>query len=194
MPKKRTPQRHAKIQNVLRHRQTTLTIVLANLHDAHNVSAVYRTCDACGVLQIHLYYTNQAFPKIARKTSASAYKWIQTVRHTTPTSLRTALHGFQLLATSCSDTARSFRSYDYTKPTAIILGNEHNGVDPELLPIADGEVYIPMYGMVQSFNVSVAAAFLLSECVRQREETGMYTTPQLSDAVYQELYADWLER
>lgn len=80
----------------------------------------------------------------------------------------------QVLATSCSPSARPLRHWDFTRPTAIILGNEHSGVEQELLQMADGELYIPMYGMIQSFNVSVAAAIILSEAARQREAAGMY--------------------
>ena len=160
-----TERRRARIEQVLRHRQKDLTLVLANIHDPHNVSAIYRSCDAFGVASVHLYYTTCAFPALSKKTSASARKWVDTVRHDDRESLFAALRArpCQVLATSCTPSARPVGDYDFTKPTAIIMGNEHAGVPEELIPHVDGEVYIPMFGMIQSFNVSVAAALMLAE-------------------------------
>lgn len=169
---------------------------MANVHDPHNVSAVYRSCDAFGVAQVHLYYTDTPFPHLGEKTSASARKWVETVRHQTREDLVSSLksQGMQILATACSPDARPMRTWDLTRPTAIIMGNEHRGVDPELAEIADGEIYIPMHGMIQSFNISVAAAILLSEASRQREDAGMYSSPTYSQAEYDEKLALWLQK
>ena len=116
------------------------------------------------------------FPSLSRKTSASARKWVETLRHDSREELMKALRagGFQVLATSCTPEAKPVAEYDFTRPTAIIMGNEHAGVSEELLPLVDGEAYIPMYGMIQSFNVSVAAALMLAEASRQRKLAGMY--------------------
>ena len=81
MPKDPTPRRKARLGSVLAHRQPDLTLVLANIHDPHNVSAIYRSCDAFGVDKVHLYYTDTPFPVLGRKTSASARKWVESVRH-----------------------------------------------------------------------------------------------------------------
>lgn len=192
--KERTSHRIEKIKNVLEHRQPTLTVILANIGNEHNVSAIYRTCDALGVLGVHLYYTHTPFPSIGNTVSASSRKWVETYRHSTAESLRESLINFQILATKCSPQARPMGFYNYTKPTALLFGNEHSGVDEELLPYTDGEVYIPMYGMVQSFNVSVAVGILLSECVRQRQENGMYNNRQLSNDSYNMYMEKWIEK
>ena len=191
-----TERRRARIEQVLRHRQKDLTLVLANIHDPHNVSAIYRSCDAFGVASVHLYYTTCAFPALSKKTSASARKWVETVRHENKESLSSALRaaGLQILATSCSPAARPVAEYDFTRPTAIIMGNEHAGVPEELLPLVDGEAYIPMYGMIQSFNVSVAAALMLAEASRQRQLAGMYERMRWTDEEYAEHLAEWLEK
>lgn len=180
MPKIPTERRQQKIHWVLSRRQPDLTLVLANIHDPHNVSAIYRSADAFGLEGVHLYYTNTAFPALAKKTSASARKWVGTTRHATKDSLINTLQAanMQMLVTSCSPTSRPVMDYDLTKPTAFIMGNEHSGVPEELISVKHGEVYIPMYGMIQSFNVSVAAAILLAEASRQRALAGMYATPQ----------------
>ena len=191
-----TERRRARIEQVLRHRQKDLTLVLANIHDPHNVSAIYRSCDAFGVASVHLYYTTCAFPALSKKTSASARKWVDTVRHDDRESLFAALRArpCQVLATSCTPSARPVGDYDFTKPTAIIMGNEHAGVPEELIPHVDGEVYIPMFGMIQSFNVSVAAALMLAEASRQRREAGMYERISWTNEEYAERLALWLEK
>ena len=191
-----TERRRARIEQVLRHRQKDLTLVLANIHDPHNVSAIYRSCDAFGVASVHLYYTTCAFPALSKKTSASARKWVDTVRHDDRESLFAALRArpCQVLATSCTPSARPVGDYDFTKPTAIIMGNEHAGVPEELIPHVDGEVYIPMFGMIQSFNVSVAAALMLAEASRRRREAGMYERMSWTNEEYAERLALWLEK
>lgn len=191
-----TPEREAKIRRVLSLRQKDLTLVLANIHDPHNVSAIYRSCDAFGVPRVHLYYTDTAFPTLGAKSSASARKWVQTVRHKALDSLMQTLHGegMRVYATSCTPEAKTVAELDLTQPTAIVMGNEHSGVAPEFSGKVDGEVFIPMYGMIQSFNVSVAAAVLLAEASRQRREAGLYDTPRYSEEELEELYKDWSSR
>lgn len=196
MPNEPTPRRKARLLEVLRHRQDDLTLVLANIHDPHNVSAIYRSCDAFGVSRVHLYYTNTPFPVLGRKSSASARKWVESQRHKDSAALLASLRGqgMQVLATSCSASARPLRAWDFIRPTAVIMGNEHSGVEEELVRLADGELYIPMYGMIQSFNVSVAAAVILSEAARQREEAGLYGAPRLSEVELEDRLEQWLQK
>jgi len=199
MQKKRTsltPEREAKIRRIIALRQKDLTLVLANIHDPHNVSAIYRSCDAFGVPCVHLYYTDTAFPVLGAKSSASARKWVQTVRHQNPDSLMAALkdRNMRVYATSCTPQAKAIGELDLTLPTAFIMGNEHGGVDQKFASRVDGEVYIPMYGMIQSFNVSVAAAILLAETSRQRRAAGMYDRPSFSEEEQSALYAEWAQK
>jgi tRNA (guanosine-2'-O-)-methyltransferase len=189
-----TPQRREKIEAVLRQRQKDLTLVLANIHDPHNVSAIYRSCDAFGVSAVHLYYTDTPFPVLSGKTSASARKWVDTVRHASPLALRAALTDHQLLLASCSPVATPVYARDLTRPTAIIMGNEHKGPPADLRAVSDGEIFIPMYGMIQSFNVSVAAALLLAEASRQRREAGMYARASLCPREYEDMLAAWMKK
>lgn len=188
--------RRARIESVLARRQKDLTLILANIHDPHNVSAVYRSCDAFGVAEVHLYYTDTPFPILGRKSSASARKWVDSVRHRTLESLFGALRGggHQILATSCGPHAAPLAAWDFTRPTAVILGNEHRGVDAELAEHADGELYIPMYGMIRSFNVSVAAAVILAEAARVRAAAGMYDRPGYTAEEYAVKLEEWLKK
>ena len=195
MPQKRqrTPKRESRINRVLAQRQKGLGVVLANIHDPHNASAIYRSCDAFGVPKVFLYYTDTSFPALGARTSASARKWIKTERYNDPVVLMEALkqEGMRVYATSCTDAARPMYDLDFTLPTAFIMGNEHRGVDPEFAPLVDGEVYIPMYGMIQSFNVSVAAALLLAEASRQRRAAGLYDNPSYNAEELAVLTEEW---
>lgn len=188
--------RREKLERVLGWRQKDLTLVLANIHDPHNVSAIYRSADAFGVAALHLYYTDTPFPTLGRKSSASARKWVDSVRHKTAEDMVSMLRagGHQILATSFTPKARPLGEWDFTRPTAVIMGNEHSGVPEELQSVVDGEVYIPMYGMIQSFNVSVAAAIILAEASRQRVLAGMYDQPSYGEQEYAERLAAWVEK
>lgn len=171
-----TDERLDKVRRVLARRQPDLCLVMANIHDPHNVSAILRSCDAFGVARVHLYYTHTAFPQMGKKSSASARKWVERVRHTDAAAMVEGLRktGHQVLCTGFSATAKPLHECDFTRPTAVIMGNEHAGADPELLALAPEEVYIPMQGMVQSLNVSVAAAVILYEAFSQRRRAGLY--------------------
>lgn len=191
-----TPRRLAKMKSVLARRQPDLTLVLSNIHDPHNVSAIYRSCDAFGIKNVHLHYTKTAFPILGRKSSASARKWVDTIRHKNSGEMFAELRKekFQVLATSFSDTAKSLWEWNFLRPTAIILGNEHEGVEEDLLARADGEIYIPMLGMIQSLNVSVAAAVILAEAARQRMAAGWYDKSRMESEVYRANLENWLQR
>jgi tRNA (guanosine-2'-O-)-methyltransferase len=171
-----TERRKDKIREVLLKRQRDLTVVCENIHDPHNVSAILRSCDAVGIPIVHLLYTNEAFPKLGRKSSASAKKWIQFVKHKNHNSLKNRLkqENFIIYATSINSTSKNIYDIDWTKPSAIIMGNEHRGVSKEILEIADQKIFIPMFGMVKSLNVSVATAVILYEICRQRILAGNY--------------------
>lgn len=195
-PDKRSENRKKRIFAALSQRQEDLTLVLDNIHDPHNVSAILRSCDAFGVSNVQLYYTKTEFPKLGEKTSASARKWVDAIRHRTAEGLREALKAThcQLLAATFSKKARPLREWNFLQPTAVILGNEHGGASAELLAMADGELYIPMHGLIQSFNVSVAAAIILAEAARQREDAGWYEQWRFSDEAFQEKYLAWLKK
>lgn len=191
-----TERRVAKMRAVLARRQPDLTLVLANIHDPHNVSAIYRSCDAFGIKNVHLYYTTTAFPALGKKSSASARKWVDSKRHRDGQRMFAELRdaGFTILSTTFSEKAAPVWECDFLRPTAIILGNEHEGVEEELTREADGEIYIPMLGMIQSLNVSVAAAVILAEAARQRTKAGFYARCRLDKTSYEADLADWLKR
>ncbi|MGE4557583.1 MAG: TrmH family RNA methyltransferase [Desulfovibrionaceae bacterium] len=194
MSKHPTPRREAKIREVLARRQKDLTLIVDNVWDPHNVSAILRSCDAFGVLTVHLYYTDEQFPYLGKKSSASGRKWLGRRRHSDGRAMVDELsgRGFRLIRSGFSETARPLTEFDLTQPTAFILSNEHRGVSPELVELAPEELYIPMQGMIPSFNVSVAAALMLYEAWRQRSAKGMYDAPSLSSDELEEIAGHWL--
>ncbi len=173
-----TDKRFAKIKNVVEKRQKNLTIVLENIHDPHNVSAILRSADAVGIDKIFLIYNTNKFPKIGKTSSASAKKWVGLERYDNVKSCVEKLKekGFKIYSTYINENKRNYSLYDLdlTKKIALIFGNEHTGVSDEVKKYSDKNFMIPMYGMIQSLNVSVAVAVCLYEAMRQRELKGMY--------------------
>ena len=194
----RTERRQARIRAALSKRQTDLTVVLENIHDPHNVSAILRSCDAVGVLRAHAVYTIEEPPTgaFARQTSASAAKWVEVERHDSIAACYEELRAdrFTVLATSIGAESHTLFEWDLTRPVALVFGNEMRGASEEARSLADGAVEIPMVGMVQSLNVSVASAVCLYEAFRQRMATGDYDAPKLPANELRVLEDDWLRR
>ncbi len=170
-----SPERFARIQAVLKARQTDLTLCLEQVHKPNNVSAIIRSADATGLHRVHAVWPSREMQTLSH-TSAGARNWVDVKTHTSVTDAVSELkgQGMQILATHLSDSAVDFREIDYTKPTAIILGSEKTGISQQALSLADQDIIIPMVGMVQSLNVSVASALILYEAQRQRDMAGMY--------------------
>lgn len=194
----RTTNREARIDQVLSRRQPDLTVVLEDVHDPHNAAAVLRTCDAVGVLGVHAVYDREQPPKrkLARTTSASAAKWVGITRHPSIDACYRGLRGqgMQIVATALTDESVDLYDVDFTRPTAIVMGNEHRGLSAEAIAAADVVVRIPMSGMVESLNISVATAVTLFEAFRQRRAVGLYDEPRMTDVQRRQLRDEWLAR
>ncbi len=173
-----TEQRYNKIKKVVNQRQRYLTVVLENVHDPHNVSAVLRSCDAVGIDKVYLIYNTNKFPKIGRVSSASAKKWVEVIKFRSVDECFAELkrEKYRIYSTHISETGknRSLYETDLTKRVAIVFGNEHAGVTEEVKQKSDGNLIIPMYGMIQSLNISVSVAVCIYEALRQRDARGMY--------------------
>src|SRR4030065_2632725 len=119
-----------RITSVVKSRQHSLRVVLENVHDPHNVSAVFRTCDAAGVPKVSLIYNLEKFPKIGKKSSASAYKWIERDKFKLVDECYHQLRKekFVIYASSLNPDSKSLYDLDFTKKTAIVFGNEHRGL------------------------------------------------------------------
>ncbi len=187
-----TPGRFAKIRRVLDRRQPDLTVLLDNVHKTHNFSAIVRSCDAVGAFEAHAVWPD---PKLKpnHMSSGGTRKWVRVHAHADLDTAVAALRerGMRVVAAHLGEDARDYRQVDFTAPTAIMLGAELEGVSAAGLEHADLQVAIPMAGMVESLNVSVAAAVLLFEAKRQREAAGLYRTSRLDPEVYQRTLFEW---
>ncbi|WP_380184213.1 tRNA (guanosine(18)-2'-O)-methyltransferase TrmH [Kalamiella sp. sgz302252] len=179
-------QRFARIREMLAARQHDLTVCMEQVHKPHNVSAVIRTADAVGVHEVHAVWPGSRMRTMA-SAAAGSNSWVQVKTH--PTIAEAVGHlkaqGMQILATHLSDKAVDFREIDYTRPTCVLMGQEKTGITQQALELADQDIIIPMVGMVQSLNVSVASALILYEAQRQRQNAGMYQR-QESQLPYEE--------
>jgi tRNA (guanosine-2'-O-)-methyltransferase len=182
-----SPERYARIRHFLSLRQPNLTLCLEQLHKPHNVSAIVRSCDAVGVYEVHAVWDEK--PQIRKSTAMGSENWVYTREHSCIEDAVGHLkkQNMQVLVTNLSDNAVDFREIDYTQPTAIVLGQEKHGATKEAVIAADQDIIIPMVGMVQSLNVSVAAALILYEAQRQRQLAGMYNTQQLTEQACQKI-------
>ena len=167
-------------------RQKSLTLVLENIHDPHNAAAIFRTADAVGIDKIYLVYNINEFPKIGRITSGSAVKWIERVMYNNVTDCFNDLKndGYKIYSTHMVEGKDNLSLYDLnmTGKTAIVMGNEKEGISDEAKELSDANFLIPMKGMVQSLNVSVASAVCLYEALRQREAAGMYENSEYTES------------
>jgi tRNA (guanosine-2'-O-)-methyltransferase len=192
----RLERRKNKVFKVLEQRQPDLTVVMEDIHDPHNVSAMLRSADAVGIMGVNLVYTTAKYPKIGSKSSSSANKWITRRKFPSINECYGKLReeGFQILATKLDENAKQLYEFDLTKPTAFVFGNEHAGVTDEAATLADATVYIPMMGMIQSLNVSVACAVTIYEALRQRMLKGYYDQSRFGQKELELLKEEWLKK
>jgi len=192
----RTQRRLDRLSRALMHTQPDLTVVLENIHDPHNVSAILRTCDAVGIRKISLLYTEEKFPKIGKKSSASANKWIESAKFKSVSECYEFLksEGFQIAASVVGEESDSLYELNLRNRIALVFGNEHRGVSAEAASSADVVFQVPMLGMVQSLNVSVACAISLYECLRQRMKSGDYEKQKIGEAEFKQRLDQWLKK
>jgi tRNA (guanosine-2'-O-)-methyltransferase len=189
-----TPERNQRLTTVLNHRQPGLTVVLENVFDPHNISAVMRTCDAVGIQDI--YILNNKIPphkKWGAKSSSSAAKWLTIHQFTDPVNCFEALRKnfSKIYTTHLSTDAVGLYDLNLTEPVALVFGNEHSGVSEDIIAMADGNFIIPQVGIIKSLNISVACAVTLYEAFRQKRNAGHYSEPMLALEQRTTLRQEW---
>jgi len=183
------------VETVLSLRQPDLRVVLESATNAHNASAVLRTCDAAGVLHVHFINPGpEAWPLNAAITTR-ADKWLDIHVHTSLGECLGVLRRRKIsVAAAClEEGATDYERLNFTRPTAVIFGNESEGVSREALELSDVRVRIPMLGMVQSLNLSVSVGIILYEALKQRRAAGFMERRRLSPREYGRLRRLWLE-
>jgi tRNA (guanosine-2'-O-)-methyltransferase len=187
-----TPERYRRLRAALDLRQPDLTLLAENVRNPHNVAAMLRTSDAAGALELHAVSPQGVFER-PRSITGGTRDWVRVRTHDSIEAAISNLksHSFQIVAAHFSESARDYRAPDYTVPTAFLMGSELRGVSPAAAALADFHVVIPMRGLAESLNVSVAAALLLYEATRQREQAGFFRQPRLAPERYAATLFEW---
>ena len=189
-----TPERKNRLISVLQKRQTNITIVLENVFDPHNISAVLRSCDAVGIQDVYVLTTRMApHQRWGYRSSSGAYKWITVHQFNNTVDCVNALRkNYERILTTClADKSDDLYSLDFTQSLALVFGNEKYGVSSEINEFCDGNFIIPQMGMIRSLNVSVACAVTLYEAYRQKNLAGHYSEPKLPDEKMATLLNEW---
>ena len=189
-----TAERKEKLLRVLKNRQSNLAVVMENVQDPHNISAVMRTCDAVGIQD--LYILNTKIPrheKFGAKSSSSAAKWLTLHQFEDIVECFKALrtHYETILTTHLASNSISLYDIDFTKSIALVFGNEHDGVSEEVRKLADGNFIIPQMGIIRSLNISVACAVSIYEALRQKTVSGQYNQASLPEQRMNDLMNHW---
>lgn len=189
-----TKERIRKVKRVLSLRQPDLHIVLEEVTNTHNASAVVRTCDAAGVLYLDIISSGgEPFP-VNQAISTRAEKWLHfSYFPSTEECLnRLKKEGFKIVATHLGEESIPYTAIDYTQPLAIVFGNESEGISEEARDLADYVIKIPMIGMAQSLNLSVSVGIILYEAMKQRKEKGSLGKKKLSSKEFESFQKSWL--
>ncbi|MBC7361028.1 MAG: hypothetical protein H5U06_01895 [Candidatus Aminicenantes bacterium] len=189
-----TEKRKEKIINVLSKRQPDLRVVLEDVAIAHNASAVARTCEAVGVLNLHIISKEPEKVIFNEAISTRAEKWLNIHFHRTTEECLSILknQGFKIAVTTLAEKTIPYTEVNYCQPVAIVFGNESKGVSSDALNFADYFIRIPMVGMVQSLNLSVSVGIILYEAFRQRQAKGLYSSSRLQPEEFDEMLKYWL--
>lgn len=189
-----TPHRFDKLNAVLDKRQPDLTVILENVFDPHNVSAVMSTCDCVGIQEIFVLNTRIARHKNwGFKSSRSASKWVTVHKFEDFDACMKAVRSRynRVMCTHLSNAAKDLYSIDFTTSMALVFGNEQHGCTPEMTAAADGLIRIPQVGIIQSLNISVACAVTVYEAFRQKRNAGHYDAAKLPPLQRHALEVEW---
>ena len=188
-----TPERYHKIRQMLRQRQPDLTLITDEVEKGRNIAAMRRTCDAFAVGEMHAVVTPDYEPRRHAGIAAGTHKRVRLFHHKSIAEPAAQLKakGMKFVAAHFCDEAIDYQTYDFTQPTAILMGSELFGVSEQTQREVDTYIYIPMRGLVESLNVSVAFALILSEACRQRQAAGMFDSPQLTEEQINNTAFEW---
>ena len=188
--------RKQRLTEVLAERTRHMTVVLEDVYQGHNASAVLRSCDCFGVQDIHFIENRNKF-KISEDVSMGATQWLNIKKYNEHENNTAACltelkkQGYRIIATTPHKDDKTITELDITRPFALIFGTEIDGITETVSEMADEFVKIPMYGFTESFNISVSAALCMNELMRRiRKQKIAY---QLNEAEKQEIYLEWLK-
>lgn len=191
-----TQERKEKIESRINNRTRHITVVVEDIYQSHNASAVLRSCESLGIQDVYIIENRNAYninPDVALGSSKwiNIYKYNQLENNTIHTINHLKKSGYQIIATTPHKNDVELTSLDISEKTALLFGNEKEGLSKEAMEHADGFVKIPMYGFTESFNISVSAAiclFHLSEKLRKSDVQW-----QLSKKEQDEIKLEWVK-
>jgi tRNA (guanosine-2'-O-)-methyltransferase len=193
-----TENKRNKFEQVLEQRTRHLTVVLEDIYQPHNASAVIRTADCFGIQDIHVVENNNRFT-LNPNVSVGASKWTTLHRYNRreEDNLQHCVdalkqNGYSIIATTPHRDDVELQDLPIDKPLALAFGTEETGLTPEFLEKADGFVKIPMVGFTESFNISVSVSLVLYELSNRLRASNMNWT--LSEEEKRELRLTWLRK
>lgn len=192
-----TEKRKTLFNRVLDQRTRHFTVVLEDIYQQHNASAVVRSCDIFGIQDIHVI-ENKYVNKVSRHVAKGSQKWLSFHRYRQDTdntdlclqNLRD--QGYQIIATTPHNDSCLLQDFDISKKSAFVFGVEKEGVSDKIMEAADGYLKIPMVGFTESLNISVAAAIILQDLTSK-----LRTSPiewMLEQSEKDQLYMEWVEK
>ena len=192
-----TDKRKTLFKTILENRTRHFTVVLEDIFQPHNASAVVRTCDIFGIQDVHAIenkYTN----KVSRHVAKGSQKWITSKRYKSDgNNTKICLDnlqekGYQIIATTPHNDSCLLQDFDVSKKSAFVFGVEAEGVSDFVKEQADGFLKIPMVGFTESLNISVAAAIILQDVTTKLRNSNLDW--QLSTKDKEILYFDWVKK
>jgi tRNA (guanosine-2'-O-)-methyltransferase len=186
-----TDERKNRFDEIIAHRTGHMQLVLEDVYQAHNASAVLRSADCFGIQHIH-FIENRNKYRISGEVALGASQWLTVHRHKSTQAAITGLKqkGFRIVATTPHKNDTFIYDFDVKEKFALVFGTEKEGVSRDILDRADAFVKIPMYGFTESFNISVCAALCMHELSRRIKNE--VSEPYLSAEEKDGIYLSWL--
>lgn len=190
-------ERKNKLTEVLNNRTRYLTVVLEDIYHSHNASAVLRNCDAFGIQDVHIIENNHEYnvnPGVVRGSAKwlTLHKYAEHKNNTLDCIEKLRSQGYKIVATSPGDNIPILDNYEITDKTALVFGTEKTGISQTIIDQADAFLKIPMYGFVESFNISVSVALLLENLTKKIKSSS--TNWNLTETEKNDIYLDWVEK
>ena len=192
-----TDERKEIFKKVLKDRTRHFTVILEDLYQKHNTSAITRSCEVFGVQDIHII-ENKYKTYMSNQVGKGSQKWMtfhkyNTKLHNTQDCIDAVkAQGYQIIATTPHESSKFVGDFDVTKKSAFVFGVEKEGVSDMMLEQADGHLKVPMYGFTESLNVSVAAAIVLQDVSTRMRKSDVDW--ELNEAETDEIYLGWLQK
>lgn len=192
-----TEERKKTFKEVAKNRTRHFTVVLENIFQAHNASAVLRSCDIFGIQDVYTI-ENTNVNKVSRRIAKGSQKWLDLHRFKSDTNntkdcLKALKEkGYQIIATTPHNNSCILSDFDITKKAAFVFGVEGEGISEEMMNHADGYLQIPMVGFTESLNISVAAAIILQDVTNRLRNSEVNW--ELSAVEKEQLYTSWIEK